>query len=128
MPETNFSHESDSLQVADQVSNAANKATEKAQELGRTMVGKLEENRVAAAGALHNAASTLDDKADRLPNGPEMAHSAADKVHAVANYMERHDTKQMMADMEDVVKRNPGPALLVAAAMGFLFARAFSRD
>jgi ElaB/YqjD/DUF883 family membrane-anchored ribosome-binding protein len=32
----------------------------------------------------------------------------------------------MMGDVETLVKNNPGPALLVAAAIGFLVGRAFS--
>jgi ElaB/YqjD/DUF883 family membrane-anchored ribosome-binding protein len=34
----------------------------------------------------------------------------------------------MMADIESVVKKNPGPALVVAAAFGFLLGRALSRN
>jgi ElaB/YqjD/DUF883 family membrane-anchored ribosome-binding protein len=63
-----------------------------------------------------------------LPNVPEMAHSTAEKVEAVATYMEGHDTRQMMAEMEAVVKRNPGPSLLIAAAFGFLMGRALRNN
>jgi len=34
----------------------------------------------------------------------------------------------MMSDFVDVIRRNPGPALLGAAALGFLLGRALSRD
>ena len=34
----------------------------------------------------------------------------------------------MVEDVETVVKNNPGPALLVAAAFGFLLGRAMARD
>jgi hypothetical protein len=34
----------------------------------------------------------------------------------------------MMADMEAVGKRNPGPSLLIAAAVGFLVGRAMRND
>jgi hypothetical protein len=33
-----------------------------------------------------------------------------------------------MGDVQKLVKNNPGPALLIAAALGFLVARTFSRD
>jgi len=128
--------ENEGGQLADEATNVARKAKEsladtaktvkdKTQEFVRDAMNKIEENRVSAAGALHNAASTLHQKADRLPNTPDMAHSAADKVDAVANYLQGHDTKQMMADVETVVRRNPGPSLLVAGALGFLIGRAF---
>ena len=36
--------------------------------------------------------------------------------------------KGMAADVQRIVKNNPGPALLAAAALGFLLARTLSRD
>ena len=130
--------ENEAGQLADEASNMARKAKEslrtaktmkdKTQEFGRDAMNKIEENRVSAADALHNAASTLHQKADRLPNGPDIAHSTADRVDAVASYLQGHDTKQMMADVETVVRRNPGPSLLVAGALGFLIGRAFRNN
>src|ERR1700682_3728524 len=115
MPNTNYSYENETNQVADQAFEIAKQAKDsltdtaktvkdKTQELGRAAVNKIEENRVSAAGALHNAASSLQQSAGNLPNVPDIAHSTAEKVDAVATYMEGHDTKQMMADMEAVVK------------------------
>jgi len=34
----------------------------------------------------------------------------------------------MMSDVAELVKRNPGPSLLAAAAIGFLVGRAFRSD
>jgi ElaB/YqjD/DUF883 family membrane-anchored ribosome-binding protein len=135
MPDTNYGFENDTTQIADQaadltrktkesISDTAKTVKDRTQEFGRTAVNKIEENRVSAASALHNAASSLHQSAAKLPNVPDMAHSTAEKVDAVASYMEGHDTKQMMADMEGIVKRNPGPSLLIAAAFGFLMGRA----
>jgi len=107
------------------LSDAAKTVKDKTQEFGRDAMNKIEENRVSAAGALHNAASSMHQKADKLPNGPDLAHSAADRVEAVASYLQGHDTKQMMADVETVVLRNPGPSLLAAGVLGFLVGRAF---
>jgi|SRR5579872_3021890 len=107
------------------LSDAAKTVKDKTQEFGRDAINKIEENRVSAAGALHNAASTMHQQADKLPNGPDLAHSAADRVEAVASYLQGHDTRQMMADVETVVRRNPGPSLLAAGVLGFLVGRAF---
>ena len=107
------------------LSDAAKTVKDKTQEFGRDAMNKIEENRVSAAGALHNAASSMHQKADKLPNGPDLAHSPADRVDAVASYLQGHDTKQMMADVETVVRRNPGPSLLAAGVLGFLVGRAF---
>jgi hypothetical protein len=34
----------------------------------------------------------------------------------------------MLSDVEGMVKRNPGPSLLIAVAIGFLIGRAFRED
>ena len=139
MPETNYGYENETSQIADQASDIATKAKEsisdtaktvkdKTQEFGRAAVDKIEENRISAAGALHTAATSLHDNASKMPNVPAMAHSAAEKVDAVAGYLQGHDTRQMMADVETVVKKNPGPSLLIAGALGFLIGRAFRNN
>lgn len=137
MPDMTYGYkENESTQLGDETSDMARKAKEslsdaartvkdKTQEFGREAINKIEDNRVSAAGALRNAASSLHENADKLPNVPDIAHSAAERVDAVATYLQGHDTKQMMADMETVVRRNPGPSLLVAGALGFLIGRAF---
>jgi len=66
-----------------------------------------------------------------LPGGQrvkELASAAADRFSTTADYVRTHDAKRMMADVETVVKNNPGPALLVAAAFGFVLGRALTRD
>jgi ElaB/YqjD/DUF883 family membrane-anchored ribosome-binding protein len=134
MPGTNYGSGNETTRSADQAAEVAKKAKEsisdaaktmktKTEEFGRVAMNKLEDNRISAAGALHDTAGSIHENAGRLPNGPDMAHSAAEKVDAVAGYVDRHDTKQMMADVEGVVKRNPMPALLIAGAVGFLIGR-----
>ncbi|MDP8988679.1 MAG: hypothetical protein M3N41_01190 [Acidobacteriota bacterium] len=134
MPDTNYSYENESRQMSDQASEIAKQAKDaltdtaktvkdKTQEFGRAAVNKLEENRVSAAGALHSAATSLHENASKLPNGPDLAHSAAEKVDAVSGYLQGHDTKQMMADVEAMVKKNPMPSLLIAGGLGFLIGR-----
>ncbi len=89
------------------------------------------EGRETAANSLGKAASTVHDQADQLPGGPkvkEFAHAAADRLSTTADYMRSHDATRMMADVESLVKNNPGPALVVAAAIGFVLGRALSRD
>lgn len=34
----------------------------------------------------------------------------------------------MLSDVEDIVRRNPGPSLLIAAGIGFLIGRAFREE
>jgi ElaB/YqjD/DUF883 family membrane-anchored ribosome-binding protein len=117
--------------VTDKISNAASTAQSKVSELGRTAADKVDENRDAAASGLKSVASTLHEKADSLPGGEKvtgLAHSAADTLSSTADYVRDHDVNSMMADLERLVKNNPGPSLLAAAAIGFLVGRTLSSD
>jgi ElaB/YqjD/DUF883 family membrane-anchored ribosome-binding protein len=71
---------------------------------------------------MHDAA---DSGAEKISN---VVHSVAEGVQSTATYLREHDTKQMMSDVEDIVRRNPGQSLLIAAAVGFLVGRAFRND
>ena len=103
----------------------------KAAEVGQKVTDKIDENRGAAASGLESAAGALREKADTLPGGERVAtaaHATADAVNVAADYVRDNDVKAMVADVQKLVKNNPGVALLTAAALGFLIARTFSRD
>lgn len=103
----------------------------KAAEMGQKVADKIDENRGAAASGLETAANALREKADTLPGGEKVAnaaHATANAVGVAADYVRDTDLKAMMTDVQTLVKNNPGPALLAAAALGFLIARTFSRD
>jgi len=100
-------------------------------DVARTASDTVKDGPKMAANSLDRAASTVHEQAEQLPGGPkvkEFAHAAADRLSTTADYMRSHDATRMMADVEALVKDNPGPALAVAAAIGFLFGRALSRD
>ena len=117
--------------MGDQVSETASQVKDKISDAGRAAVDKIDSNRETAARGLDTAADVLHDKAGSLPGGETMAnlaHSTADKLSSTAEYVRDHDVKKMMADLEQMVKNNPGPSLLAAAVIGFLAGRAFRRD
>jgi ElaB/YqjD/DUF883 family membrane-anchored ribosome-binding protein len=134
MPATSFNEPVESAgssSVSEKISDTATQVKEKVSDLGRTAVGKIDENRDAAATGLDKAASALHEKAESLPGGEKvtsLAHATADKLSSTADYVRDHDVKRMMGDVETLVKNNPGPSLLVAAVFGFLVARAFSSN
>lgn len=97
----------------------------------RDATRRVDEGRTVAAERLEGVASTIEERADDLPGGQrvkEFAQAAADRLSTTADYMRSHDAKRMMADVETVVRNNPGPALLIAAALGFMLGRALVRD
>jgi ElaB/YqjD/DUF883 family membrane-anchored ribosome-binding protein len=117
--------------VKEKVTDAAATAKQKVSDAGRQATDKIDEKREPAADALASAASSLHEKAEDLPGGEtvrSVAHSTAEKLESTAGYIREHDVKAMMSDVEDIVKRNPGPSLLIAAAIGFLIGRAFRED
>jgi hypothetical protein len=115
--------------TGEQISDMASQAKNKISGLGRAAADKIDDNRDNVAGGLETAASTLHEKAGSLPGGETIsgiAHSAADKLSTTADYVRHHDVNSMMTDVQEIVKKNPGPALLLSAVLGFLVARAFS--
>jgi len=118
-------------QVGDTIANAAAAAKTAVSDFGRNAAATADDNRGAAARGLQTAASTLRQNADRLPGGEtvtSVAHAAADTLTSTADYVRDHDVSSMMADVERVVKNNPVPSLLAAAAIGFLVGRTFSNS
>jgi hypothetical protein len=117
--------------TGDKLSDGASQVRSKASDLGRLAVDKIDQNRDSAAGGLESAAHKIHDKPDSLPGGQKVisvAHTAANTLSSTADYIREHDVNSMMADLSRLVKNNPGPALLAAAALGFLVARSFSDD
>jgi ElaB/YqjD/DUF883 family membrane-anchored ribosome-binding protein len=117
--------------VKDKVTDAAATAKQKVSDVGRQAGEQIDAKRGPAADSLHSAASAIHEKADSLPGGEtvkSVAHSAAEKLDSTAGYIREHDVQAMLSDVENMVRRNPGPSLLIAAAIGFLIGRAFRED
>ena len=115
----------------DQISEAVTSVKDKAQDLGKLAADKMNETRSSAANGLANAASAIHQKADSLPGGDtvhSVAHSTADKLTATADYVRSHEMKDVIADLEACVRRNPGPSLLASVAVGFIAGRMFRED
>jgi ElaB/YqjD/DUF883 family membrane-anchored ribosome-binding protein len=117
--------------TGDALSERLTGAKSKLSDFARTTAAAVDDNRSSAADGLDTAASTLHAKADALPGGEGvtgLAHAAADRLSSTADYVREHDVNRMMTDVQSLVTRNPGPSLLVAAAVGFLVGRATMRD
>jgi ElaB/YqjD/DUF883 family membrane-anchored ribosome-binding protein len=87
--------------------------------------------RSGAAEHVETAASAVRDAAADLPGGRrvrEFAQATADRMSSTADYVRSHDLNDVMADVQSLVTRHPGPALAAAAIVGFVVARSLSRD
>ena len=117
----NFGQEADK---AREVKDAAFDATRSA---GR----KIDEARPAVAERLETAASTIEERAEKIPGGQrvkEFTQAAADRLSTTADYVRSNDARRMVSDLEEVVKKNPWPAVLVGAFLGFILGRAAVRN
>jgi ElaB/YqjD/DUF883 family membrane-anchored ribosome-binding protein len=104
----------------------------KGRELRRKAVDRLEDGRAAAADGLKGAAQGLHRRADALTSGAErvsaVTHRVADKVESASRYVRDRDSRDMLADVEAVVRRHPSKAILAALGVGYLAGRAFGGD
>jgi hypothetical protein len=117
--------------VGETAVSQATRARDAVSQAARSAVDAVDEGRVATADRLEETASAVRQRSESLPGGPrvrQIAQTAADGLTTTADYVRTHDIKGLVDDVEAVVKNNPGPALLVAAAFGFLLARAMARD
>jgi ElaB/YqjD/DUF883 family membrane-anchored ribosome-binding protein len=111
--------------MKEEFADKAATAKEKVADLGRKAVDAIDRQREPAAGALDRTAAALHQTGDKLG---DTAHATGDKVQATADYLRRTDTRAMVEDVQDLVKRYPGQALAAAAVVGFLFARIVRAD
>ncbi len=113
------------------VAERARQATESMTDVVKDAARRIDDRRSTAADGLDSAAATIHGRAGDLPGGArvqELAHAAADRLTTGADYVRSHDAQRMMSDVETMVKNNPGPALVFAAAFGFILGRALTRD
>jgi ElaB/YqjD/DUF883 family membrane-anchored ribosome-binding protein len=111
----------------DKVSAAAHEAKSRATDLGRKVSDTADQVRANAAAGLSNAADAIDDQGDEAATRTRRAaHRTANALSSGADYIRDNSARDMMDDAIDVVKSNPGVALLGAIAVGFLVGRAFS--
>jgi ElaB/YqjD/DUF883 family membrane-anchored ribosome-binding protein len=121
--------------VSESVSGKVADFREKAQEMKeqvadatRRTVAKVDAQREPAARALETTADRRRGGRDAgISSLSRAASTTADKLQATADYIRENDVRAMMADIENVVRRHPGPALAAAAVAGFLVGRALSR-
>lgn len=74
--------------------------------------------------------SSFREKAEEYLGGrrvQEFADAANERIDATSDYLRNAGAAKMRDDVEKLVKSNPGPALLVAATVGFLIGRTLNR-
>jgi hypothetical protein len=94
---------------------AGGKATDAAEQAGEK-----------AAGGLHKAAGLLRDKGGEMGGDGvgQKAAMVADRLDSAARSLESGSGDDIVAGLESMVRSRPTQAMLVAAGLGFLLAKA----
>jgi len=114
--------------IKNKVSDMASQAKNTAADWGRSAASTVDKNLKSAAGALENTATALRDRVPATGKVNQFATKTADKIEHTARYLREHDTNDMVAGVESMVRRNPGASLCAALAVGFLIGTAMKRD
>jgi hypothetical protein len=117
--------------VTEQLADAAAKGKSRAPNEERSTAGRVEGMRDGIADSFDGAATSAHARAQSVPGGPRgrrAAQAAANTLAHTADYLRKSDAASVMADAKRLVKDNPGIAMLGAAIIGFVLARAWSRD
>ena len=113
--------------LTDKLSAAATEGKARAAELGRKAADTADQARSSTAAGLSTAAEAIQDGADEDGRRVRRAAQATAKALSTgADYVRENSARDMVDDAMDVVKNNPGVALLGAVALGFLVGRVFS--
>lgn len=118
---------------ADAAKDAMNAAAEKASqvadratELGRDAVDKLDSSRGTVAEGINRTADAIRSYAPESVS--KHAQSTAEAMETAADYIRTRDIRSMTSDITQAVRKNPGPSLIAAVAVGFLLGMAMRRD
>src|SRR5580704_5888145 len=114
--------------LTDKLSAAATEGKPRAADQGRRAADSADQMRESGAGVLSGTSEAVKDGGGG--GGTEQARRAsratAKALSRGADYVRDHSARDMMEDAMDLVKNNPGVALLGAVALGFLVGRAVS--
>src|SRR5579872_2461244 len=113
--------------LTDKFTETAMAAGDRLTDLGGRALDKVDENRKPLAKALDSTASSIRDTAAGAGSVADVANNAADRVESAADYLRENDSRTMIKHVGGLVKKHPAQSLAVAAAVGFLVGRAFSR-
>ena len=118
--------------IGNAVESTLDDVAERIREKGRKAVASIDGRRIAAADGLEGAARGLHDKADAIAGGGErlskVTHEVADRVDGASRYVREKDARDMLADVESIVRAHPTRSLLAVLAIGFLAGRVLRRD
>jgi ElaB/YqjD/DUF883 family membrane-anchored ribosome-binding protein len=110
--------------LADKTKDTAANVTHKAEELAKTAGRKADDATAAVGSSIRSAADAVRSKGPHEGMIGSATSATASALDSTGRYLEQEKLSGMAEDMTAVIRRNPIPALLVAAGVGFLIGRA----
>lgn len=131
-------------QVGSEATNAGGAVAQTAKEQGQEVVGEAtrqarnlygeartqltaqtSQQQQRAASGLRSLADEVRTMAQHGGSGPvtELAHQAADRVHGVAGWLEQREPGDLLHEVKEYARRNPGTFLVGAALLGVVAGR-----
>ena len=114
-------------QAKEKATQVVDTAKEKAGQVAEQVSTKADAGIDKAAGGLDKAAEMLRQRGEQMGGQgsgvQSVAATAATRLDNAAQYLRDKDTDQLVADLEDLVRRKPAQTLLVAAGVGFLLSK-----
>jgi ABC-type transporter Mla subunit MlaD len=88
-------------------------------DLGRMTVNQADSRREPIAKTLNKTAATLHDQAETVAG---LAHAAANKLEATANFLRENDLESVIDSVKKLAKRHPVQCLAAVTIVGFVVA------
>lgn len=112
-------------QAMDMAAEKASQVSEKAGQVGEQATAAVDQGIDKAASGLDMAAGMIRERGEHMGEGgvQSSAVMVADKLDAASSYLRDKDSGQLIADLEELVRRKPAQSLLVAAGIGFLLSK-----
>ena len=109
--------------VADKAGDLAHKAADKAGQYASAAGDKADSAVESVGGSMKNFAGTIRENMPHQGVLGSATESVAGALESGGRYLEDKGLSGIGADVTDLIKRNPVPAVLLALGLGFLIAR-----
>ena len=79
--------------------------------------------------SLKDSADVMDDAVNAATEAVDEARQTiAERLSSTTDYVRNIDAKRVLSNVERLVRDNPGPSLVIAAAFGFVIGRSLTRS
>jgi phage-related tail protein len=112
--------------VADKAKDAASKMADKTRETASALGQKAEDATHAVGRGIGSLGGTVRENLPQSGVLGAAASSVASGLESTGQYLEKEGLQGMAEDLQNIVRRNPLPALLLGIGLGFIIARAIA--